>query len=114
MRCRSLVPWLLAAVLAGCVVVPATRETYDPECHVMRRQVTLETTAVAGMQRCNGDACVAVLVATGVVTAASVVVSGSIALVGNVAYWFEKQGRCPGRPDPAQAPAPGPTSAPAT
>ena len=84
------------AVLAlqACVVVPQTRETYDPNCRVMRKEVRLETTIVGRLQACQGDACVAVLVATGVVTAATAVVSGSFAVIGNVAFWFERQGQC--------------------
>ena len=84
----------LLTLLQGCVVVPQTREVYDPDCRTMTRQMTLETAVVGGFQSCSGDACVAMLTGLGVVTAASAVVSGSIALVGNVVYWFERQGRC--------------------
>jgi hypothetical protein len=93
-----MLPALGLAALAGCIVVPQTRETYDPECRVMRREMTLEMTRVGGFQSCSGDTCKALLVTTGAVTAASAVVSGSIALVGNVVYWFEKQGRCANAP----------------
>ncbi len=85
---------LLVPVLQACVVVPQTREVYDPECRMMRKEVTLETAVIGRMQHCQGDGCVAILVATGAVTAATAVVSGSLALIGNVAYWFERQGRC--------------------
>lgn len=86
---------LLACLgLQACVVVPATREVYDPECKVMKRQMTLETAVVGNFQSCAGDACKAMLVATGAVTAATAVVSGSVALVGNMLYWFERQGQC--------------------
>ena len=97
-RCLFAAFALLA--LQACVVVPQTRETYDPNCRVMRKEVRLETTIVGRLQACQGDACVAVLVATGVVTAATAVVSGSIAVIGNVAFWFERQGQCnaPGTP----------------
>ena len=92
-----------ALALQACVVVPQTREVYDPDCRTLTRQMTLETAAVGGFQSCSGDACKLVLVAAGAVTAVSVVVSGSIALVGNVIYWFERQGRCAANP-PAAAP----------
>ena len=85
---------LLAAALAGCIVVPQKQWVYDPECKTHTHQVTLEAAYLGGFHRCAGDGCVAMLAAMGVVTAASVVVSGSIALVGNVVYWMERQGRC--------------------
>lgn len=101
----------LALASAGCVVVPQTREVYDPDCRILTRQMTLETAVVGGFQRCQGDGCLAVLTAAGAVTAASAVVSGSIALAGNVVYWFERQGRC-NRAVPAAAS--GAASAPST
>jgi hypothetical protein len=88
----------LALALQACVVVPQTREVYDPDCRMMKKEVRLESAVVGSFQDCRGDACVALLVATGAVTAATAVVSGSLALIGNVAYWFERQGRC-SRPD---------------
>jgi hypothetical protein len=94
---------LLLLAVQGCVVVPQTREVYDAECRTLTKQVTLETAVVGGFGSCTGDACAAMLVATGAVTAISAVVSGSIAVVGNVVYWFERQGRCPTR-EPAGAP----------
>jgi hypothetical protein len=98
---------LAAAVMlavSGCVVVPQTREVYDPDCRILTRQMTLETAVVGGFQRCQGDGCMALLTAAGAVTAATAVVSGSIALAGNVVYWFERQGRC-NRTPPMVAPA---------
>jgi hypothetical protein len=93
---RGFARWLPCAVLAlqACVVVPQTREVYDPECRTFTRQMTLETAVVGGFHACAGEGCAALLVAAGAVTVASAVVSGSIALVGNVVYWFERQGRC--------------------
>jgi len=91
---RATLATALALASAGCVVVPQTREVYDPECRILTRQMTLETAVVGGFQQCQGDGCVAMLTAAGAVTAASAVVSGSIALAGNVVYWFERQGRC--------------------
>lgn len=108
---RTAAALLLALAGAGCIVVPQTREVYDADCRVLTRQVTLEVAVVGGLHSCAGDACLAMLVSAGVVTAASAVVSGSIALVGNVAYWFERQGRCVGPARPAGVPAAGPASA---
>jgi hypothetical protein len=103
-----------ALVLAGCIVVPTTREVYDPECQMVTRHITLETAALGGLQSCAGDGCVAMLTAMGVVTAASVVVSGSIALVGNAVYWMERKGRCvKPTPWPEALPPAVPASAPA-
>jgi hypothetical protein len=102
-------PWrgllCLASVLAlqACVVVPQTRETYDAECRTMKREMTLETAVLGTFQSCQGDACKAMLVATGAVTAATAVVSGSIAMVGNIVYWFERQGGCTRASPPAAA-----------
>ncbi len=95
----------LPLALLGCIVLPQTREVYDPECRVLTRQITLEAAVLGGFQSCAGEGCAAMLSAMGVVTAASVVVSGSIALVGNVVYWFERQGRC--NPAPPPDPPPG-------
>ena len=96
---------LVCVATAGCIVVPQTREVYDHECRVLTRQVTLETAVVGAFQGCVGEGWLAMLTAAGVVTAASAVVSGSIALVGNVAYWFERQGRCNRSPVAAAAAA---------
>ncbi len=85
---------LACLALQACVVVPQTRNVYDPECMVMKRQMTLEVAALGSFQSCGGDACMAMLVALGAVTAATAVVSGSVALVGNMVYWFEHQGQC--------------------
>lgn len=84
----------LLSLFSACVVVPQTREVYDADCRILTRQVTLETAVIGRFQGCTNDGCTAMLVAAGAVTAASAVVSGSIALVGNVAYWFERQGKC--------------------
>ena len=84
-----------SALAAGCIVVPQTREVYDPDCRIMRREVTLEPTVVSGFVGCSGDRdCAALLAAMGLVSAASLVVSGSVAIVGNAVYWFERQANC--------------------
>ena len=103
----------LCASLAACIVLPQTREVYDPECRVLTRQMTLETAYVGSFQRCVGDGCLALLSAAGVVTAASAVVSSSIALVGNVVYWFERQGQCMRASAAGAATVPAPAPAPA-
>lgn len=91
---RRLAAPLIATALAGCVVVPQTREVYDPDCKVTHKQIVLEAGVVVGLHHCSGDGCAAMLATYGVVAVASAVVSGSIAVVGNVLYWAEKQGRC--------------------
>jgi hypothetical protein len=113
---RGVVAVVLAVPLAGCIVVPQTRDIYDPDCRVARREIALATAVVGGFAGCSDRDCAALLATLGVVTAASVVISGSIALVGNVVYWLEHQGRC--RRDgvePSAAPAlpasPGPAPA---
>jgi hypothetical protein len=100
---RRLAACLVATALAGCVVVPQTREVYDPDCQVTHKQIVLEAGVVVGLHHCSGDGCAAMMATYGVVAVASAVVSGSIAIVGNVLYWAEKQGRCM-RPALASAP----------
>ncbi len=90
---RLMVPAAFLA-LQACIVVPQSREVYDPECRMLTRHVTLEAAVLGSFQTCAGDACAAMLAAMGAVTAVSAVVAGSIALVGNIVYWFERQGQC--------------------
>jgi hypothetical protein len=85
---------LFVAFLQGCIYVPRTTTTYDEQCNVNRRQLTLEPTQIAGFGGCAGRDCAYLLVAAGAVAAASVVVSGSIVVVGNVVYWIEREGKC--------------------
>jgi hypothetical protein len=84
----------LAVLLAACIYVPRTIETYDGACKIVSRQMVLEAHQVGMLGHCHNDGCVAALAVIGAVTAASVVVSGSIVLAGNVVYWFEKRGQC--------------------
>ena len=84
----------LGLLLAGCVVVPRTVESYDPRCRIVARHMTLDAMQVASLGGCSNDGCVVLLAAAGVTAAASAVVSGSIAVIGNVVYWLERQGRC--------------------
>ncbi len=80
--------------LAGCVMVPRTTETYDPDCRITTRQMELQPVQIGSLMGCHNQGCAALLVAAGATAAASTVISGSIVIVGNVVYWFEKQGRC--------------------
>lgn len=85
----------LGALLSACVFVPVTTEVYDPDCQIVTRQMELRPVQVSALGQCHGaDDCGGMLVLFGATAAASAVVSGSIVIVGNVAYWFEKQGRC--------------------
>jgi hypothetical protein len=104
---------LAAWALAGCVVVPVTRDVYDPDCRLMRREVTLEAAMLGQFHSCSGQECSALLATLGVVSAATLVVSGSLAVVGNVVYWLEHEANCRRRSAP-QAPVPTPPAAPGT
>jgi hypothetical protein len=109
---RRVLAGALALLLSACVVLPQTREVYDSECQVLRRQITLEVTQLQGFQRCYGDACAVLLVAASAVTLASLVVSGSIAVVGNAVYWAERPGNCRYRPLPDRLPERSPDRSP--
>lgn len=80
--------------LQACVIVPRTTEVYDANCRVMSKQMDLEPVQIAAIRGCSNSGCTAALVAAGATAAVSAIISGSIVIVGNVAYWFEKQGRC--------------------
>ena len=88
---------ILAASIsaAGCMVVPRTTMSYDEECNMVKRSMTLDVKYAEGIGVCrNHTECAGLLVGAGLVSAASVVVSGSVAVVGNVVYWIERQGKC--------------------
>lgn len=86
---------LMCALVSGCMIVPHTTATYDPECRVVEKHISLAAQEVAAIGICrNSSECAGLLAFYGVAAAASAVVSGSVALVGNVAYWLEKQGQC--------------------
>jgi hypothetical protein len=91
---KRLMTLSLAAVLSGCIYVPVTTQVYDPDCRVIAKHLELQPVQVAAFASCRGGECSAQLVFLGATAAVSAVVSGSIVVVGNVAYWFEKQGRC--------------------
>lgn len=84
----------LLGILQACVFVPITTEVYDPGCRVVSKTVELQPVQVATLGSCRNNECAALLAFAGATAAASAVISGSIVVVGNVAYWFEKQGRC--------------------
>jgi hypothetical protein len=92
MRAALLAPIVL--LLAGCIYVPRTTVFYDQDCRIEAKHMSLEMAQVGALGRCSGNRCAELLVAVGAVAAASAVVSGSIVVTGNIAYWFEKQGRC--------------------
>ncbi|MFO1297906.1 MAG: hypothetical protein U1F25_16555 [Rubrivivax sp.] len=113
----------LVTLVAGCVVVPVTRDVYDPDCRLHRREVQLEAAVLGQFHSCAGQECSALLVTLGVVSAATLVVSGSLAVVGNVVYWMEHEVNCrrqrsnvPPAAGPTGTAPPGsaPGSAPAT
>ena len=86
---------LAASLLASaCVVVPRTRDGYDPECEFVTHHMELETVQVARIKACGDDLCTAAVVVAVGVTAASAVVSSSIVLVGNVVYWADRRLSC--------------------
>ncbi|MBL8343356.1 MAG: hypothetical protein JNL30_17950 [Rubrivivax sp.] len=95
---RRLAATVLAVATTACVVVPATRDVYDPQCGLMRREVTLEAAVIGQFGSCSGQDCAALLAALGIVSAATLVVSGSLAVVGNVVYWLEHEANCRRRP----------------
>ena len=66
-----------------------------PDCVTVAREMTLQPVQIAAIQGCSNEGCAVLLAAAGATAAASLVISGSVVIVGNVAYWLERQGRCP-------------------
>lgn len=97
---------IAASWLAGCVFLPHTATTYDADCEIYQRKMTLEAHQVASIAGCSNEGCVALLAAAGVISAATAVVSGSVVVVGNVAYWLEEKGQCMKRKQKPERPAP--------
>ena len=85
---------LAVVLVTGCVYLPRTTTVYDEQCRIEAKHMKLEMAQIGALGHCQGRGCAELLVAIGAVAAASAVVSGSIVVAGNVAYWFEKQGRC--------------------
>ena len=81
-------------VVSGCVVVPVTTDSFDPDCRVVTHQMELRTVnLMQGPLVCNG--CGAELLVAGIgLAAASAVVSGSVALVGNASYEVQHRMAC--------------------
>ena len=99
MSLRATAAAVLSGLLAsGCVIVPITIESYDPDCRAVTRHMELKTVQLAAFNACNGQGCDAAVLAALGVTAVSMVVSGSIAIVGNVVYWAEHRADCPLQP----------------
>jgi hypothetical protein len=99
-------------LLAGCVMVPRTVSTYQPECRIFTREMTLQPVQVAALGGCNANACATLLALAAVTGAASMVVSGTIVVVGNIVYWAEKQGQCRPGAEPVTPRAPASTQIP--
>ena len=83
-----------AVFISGCIYLPQTSTTYNAECKIDERHMTLEGRQVAEIANCSNEGCTAMLIAAGVVSAATAVVSGSVVVAGNVVYWLEKKGQC--------------------
>ena len=87
-----------AVLLQACIYVPVTTKVYDADCQITSKHMALQPVQIAAIQQCSSHDCAALLVAAAATAATSAIVSGSIVVVGNVAYWFEKQGRCNRKP----------------
>ncbi len=87
---------LAGLMLAGCVVLPATIETYDPECGTVSHHLVLQQVQIAEINHCRNQECTMMIVAGAATEAASAIVSGSIVIIGNAAYWIERRATCQG------------------
>lgn len=104
----AILPALTLVAVSGCMVVPRTVSSYNADCQMVERRMTLETQQVGALASCHNNAeCASLLAVYGLVAATSAVVSGSVAVAGNVVYWVERQGQCNrqgperSRPEPA-------------
>jgi hypothetical protein len=105
MPSRSVFAAFATGLLAtGCVIVPVSVESYDPDCRYVTHHLELQPVQIAQLQHCGGQGCGAVVLAGLGVTAVSAVVSGSIVVVGNVVYWVDHRASCP--PPAASAASP--------
>ncbi len=87
---------LLASLfLAGCIVVPRTTDSFDPDCRVDTHHMELTILQMDKLKGCETINCQLGFVAAVGATAVSTIVSGSIVLVGNVVYWSEHRISCP-------------------
>ena len=95
MTCRARLASLAAGVLLpGCVVLPATIETYDPECRTVSHHMVLQQVQIAEINHCRNQECTMMAVAGAATVTVSAIVSGSIVIVGNAAYWIERRASC--------------------
>ena len=86
---------LASLLLAGCIVVPKTTDSFDPDCRVDTHHMELTTLQMDKLKGCQTFNCQMGFVVGLGVTAVSAIVSGSIVLVGNVVYWSEHRASCP-------------------
>ncbi len=87
---------LAASLLAtGCVIVPRTTDSFDPDCRVVTHHMELQNVEVYKLKGCQTFNCQIGVVAGAGLVAASAVVSGSIVVVGNVVYWGQHRASCP-------------------
>ncbi len=86
---------LAVSLLAtGCVIVPKTTDSFDPDCRVATHHMELQNVEVYKLKGCQTFNCQIGVVAGAGLVAASAVVSGSIVVVGNVVYWGEHRASC--------------------
>jgi len=94
---KVLITALLTMGLLGCIVKPNFEESYDHQCKITKKKITLSVEEVSefGARNCRGNhECKAIIVSqfvtAGIVLPISAIVSGSIALVGNTIYWLQE------------------------
>lgn len=113
MRAKStvliIITMTLACALSACIYLPRSTTTYNADCGIYERQMTLQVYQISTMTACRDSGCATALAVFGAVSAASVVVSGSVVVAGNVVTWLERQGNCirpEDRPLPSSSPVP--------
>lgn len=89
---------LLCVGLTGCIVKPNFESSYNSECNITQKRITLSVEQVAEFdaRNCNEEheckaAIVTQFVTAGLSLPVSAVISGSIALVGNTLYWLQEE-----------------------
>ena len=89
---------LLCVGLTGCIVKPNFESSYNRQCDITQKRITLSVEQVAefGARGCNGEheckaAIVTQFVTAGISLPVSAIISGSIALVGNSLYWLQEE-----------------------
>ena len=81
-------------MLPGCVIVPATIDTYDADCQAVSHHMVLQSVQIAEINHCRNQECTMMAMAGAATVTVSAIVSGSIVIVGNAAYWIERQANC--------------------